>query len=211
MKPKKEKGVNWAIYAGKDVAVKAAIRAIPESDWEPYINRHGDKTDREVASTVHSTSKGKSAFTLKIIHWKDNQGDLFDGAYSYHHVIATNMDKPARDVVLSYSVRSNIENNIKELKHGFGMDYLPSGDFKANAVWFGLGVMAYNLFVAQKLLTMPESWRRKTIKSVPWMFINVAGKVVEHGRQICHKIAASMEKYQQYRHIRRRTYVLSRE
>jgi len=205
-----DKGVDWAICAGKDIAVKAAIRAIPESNWERFVSKNGDKTDREVASTVHSTSKGRSAFTLTIIRWKDEQGDLFDGAYSYH-VIATNMDKTAQDVVLAYNGRSNIENNIKEIKHGFGLNYLPSGDFKANAVWFGIGMMAYNLFVAQKILTMPESWRPMTIKSLRWQFINVAGKVVEHGRQVWLKIAAGAEKYLQYQLVRRQTYALSRE
>ena len=201
-------GVKWAICANKDAAVKAAISAIPDADWKPFIDRHGDKSDREVASTVHSTNEGKEAFSLVVIRWKNAQGDLFDGAFNYH-CIATNMGGSAADTVLAYNGRSCVENNIKELKHGFGLDYLPTGDFHANAVWFGLGVMAYNLFVAQKLLTMPESWRTKTIKSVRWMFINVAGKVVEHSRKVYLKLAVGVEKYEQYLYVRRRTYALS--
>jgi hypothetical protein len=34
---------------------------------------------------------------------------------------------------------------IKELKPGFGMERMPCGQFSANAVFFRLGVLAYNL------------------------------------------------------------------
>ena|GEM_PF-3097161 len=38
------------------------------------------------------------------------------------------------------------ENRLKELKLGLGMARMPCGDFRANAVFFWIGVIAYNLF-----------------------------------------------------------------
>jgi len=49
-----------------------------------------------------------------------------------------------------------MENYIKELKSGFGMEQMPSGDFKANAWWFALGVIVYNTSILQKLSLLPE-------------------------------------------------------
>jgi len=71
------------------------------------------------------------------------------------------------------------------------MDRLPSGDFAANAVHFGVGIMSYNLFIAQKLLTMPEEWKTKTIKSIRWLLVEVAGKLIGHGRRMILKIATN--------------------
>jgi hypothetical protein len=34
-----------------------------------------------------------------------------------------------------------MENIIKELKIGIGMEQMPSSDFSANAFWFSLGVL----------------------------------------------------------------------
>ena len=39
------------------------------------------------------------------------------------------------------------ENRIKELKIGFGMERMPSGDTKANGIFFRTGVIAHNLFL----------------------------------------------------------------
>jgi hypothetical protein len=118
------------------------------------------------------------------------------------------IDESAEGVVWRYNKRAQIENHIKEIKSGFGMDRMPSGEFLANAVHFGIGIMTYNLFIAQRLFVMPEPWRTKTIKSLRWLLIEVAGRVVHHGRRVILKVATSFDKYRIYLEMRRRTYAL---
>jgi hypothetical protein len=125
----------------------------------------------------------------------------------FYHCIATNMVKEtAEQVVWRYNGRSQIENHIKEIRSGFGMGGMPSGDFAANAIHFAIGVMTYNLFIAQKLFVLPEGWRSKTIKSIRWLLVEVARELIVHGRQVILQIAASAEKYRLYCEMRRRTY-----
>ena len=38
-----------------------------------------------------------------------------------------------------------VENTIRDLKYGVGLNHMPSGRFGANAAWLALGVMAHNL------------------------------------------------------------------
>jgi hypothetical protein len=201
-------GVRWAMCADKDTAVMEAIRGIAEGQWEPLRRRDGVMTDREVAESVHAMNRGKGAFRLVVVRWRDRQGDLFHDTYHYH-CIATNMiEERAEEVVWRYHSRAQIENHIKEIKAGFGMQWMPSGEFCANAVHFGIGIMTYNLFIAQKLLVMPEQWQTKTIKSIRWFLVEVGGKLIVHGRRMVLKIAASMDKYRIYLEMRRRTYAL---
>ncbi len=199
----------WAIGADKDKAVMSLIEALPEGSWRPYTTRAGDATDREITETIHAMQQGKVVFRLIVLRWKERQGDLFTGTWCYH-AIATSMtdERPAEEVVWSYNDRAHIESHIKELKNGFGMEQMPSGDFGANAVYFGIGVMTYNLFLAQKMLTMPAAWQTKTIKSIRWMLVEVGGKLIRGSRRIILKIAAGIEKYAAYLDIRRRTYEL---
>ena len=202
-------GVRWAIAADKDVAVREAIQAIPEEAWNPLRTRDGLTTDREVAETVHSTNHGNAAFRLIVLRWRASQGDLFTETHHYH-CIATNMlDETPEAVVWRYNERAHIENHIKELKGGVGLERMPSGDFAANAIHFAIGIMTYNLFLAQRLLTMPELWQSKTIKSIRWLLVEVGGKLVHHGRQLILRLAASIEKYRLYLEMRQRTYALS--
>ncbi|MFN3466768.1 MAG: hypothetical protein ACK4WF_03595 [Candidatus Brocadiales bacterium] len=62
-----QQGVSWAIGADKDPSVREAIKAIPEGQLEVLKTPEGITTDREVASTVHATNKGKGSFRLVVI------------------------------------------------------------------------------------------------------------------------------------------------
>lgn len=203
-----ERKVRWAIAVDKDVSVVEMIKSISEEEWRPLKAQDGIMTDREVAETVHTMNKGKIAFRLVVLRWKDRQGDLFKDAYNYH-CIATNMvEEREEEVVWRYNGRAQIENHIKEIRVGFGMGKLPNGDFLANAVHFGIGIMTYNLFIAQKLLTMPQEWKTKTIKTLRWLLVEVAGRLISHGRRMILKIAISIDKFRIYLEMRRRTYEL---
>jgi len=199
-----EKGVLWAIAVDKDSAVKAAIEAIQEAEWKPFTTRDGKHTDREIAETIHTTNKGKEAFRMIVLRWKDKQAYLFKDTYNYH-CIATNMTEEGKEeVVWQYNERAYIESHIKEIKIGFSMEQMPSGDFSANALYFAIGIMTYNLFIAQKHFTMPAEWASKTIKSIRWLLVEAVGRVIERSRQIILKIAATKEKYKIYLEMRER-------
>lgn len=163
-----------------------------------------------MAETGQRTNKGQAAFRLIGIRGRNSQGDLFRDAYRYHCLATNRLEETPEAVVWLYNGRAHIENHIKELKGGFGMDRLPSGDFGANALHFAIGVLTYNLFLAQRLLTMPAVWASKTIKSIRWLLVEVGGKLITHGRQWILMLAASVEKYRLYLAMRRRTYDLLR-
>lgn len=79
------------------------------------------------------------------------------------------------------------ENRIKELKLGFNMSYLPTSDFMANAFYFAIGTLAYNVFVLFKE-TFEDSWKRHTVQTIRYKFYNIAGKVVHHARKTILKV-----------------------
>jgi hypothetical protein len=207
-----DSGASWAIGADKDEAVMKAIESIPDDAWQGYQTKDGINTDRQIAETVHCTNKGKEAFRLIVLRWRDKQLELFKNTYHYHCIAAKfKQDISAQEVIWHYNQRAHIENHIKELKGGFGMESMPSGNFAGNAVWFAIGVMSYNLFIAQKLFTLPEDWQNKTIKSIRWLLVEVAGKWIEHGRQVILKLAAGKKKFDIYLQMRQRIYALSLE
>ena len=111
-------------------------------------------------------------------------------------------EEKKEEVIWQYNERAYIESHIKEIKIGFSMEQMPSGDFGANALYFGIGIMTYNLFIAQKYFTMPFEWANKTIKSIRWLLIETVGRVIERSRSITLKIAATREKYRVYLEMR---------
>lgn len=195
-------GSTFTIAVDKDHAVKELIRGI--QDWKPFHTEEGDETDREIAEVVHTMNATEKAFRVIVLRWKNTQGDLFNPDEYNYHAIATNLECPSEEVVWRYNDRGQMENIIKELKGGIGMESLPSGDFGANSFWFALGVLVYNTFIFQRNLILPEKFSRKTIQTLRWSLIEIAGKVVRHGRRLFLMLATTWDKYRIYFQMRKR-------
>jgi hypothetical protein len=157
----------FTITADQDKAVKEGIKSIRGEDWQSY------EGGREIAETIHTMNNTREAFRLIVQRWPKLQGELFDSnPYSYHPL-------------LPIEKRGQVENFIKEIKGGFAMDWMPCGESYANAVFFRIGIIAYNLFIAMKLLALPPWYHNFTIQTVRWRLYQVAGEVVKHANQVC--------------------------
>jgi hypothetical protein len=91
-----------------------------------------------------------------------------------------------------YSKRGDAsENRIKDLKIGFGMEYMPCGTFQANAAFFAIGVLAYNLYIGFRAIVLGDGWSRAQVQTVRWRIYQTAGKIIHHGRRIILKISSA--------------------
>ena len=198
-----ERGKKFTITADQDRGVKEAIKTIRE--WKKLRTPEGEETDREVGTAIHIMNKTPLSFRLIVQRWRNRQLALFSPEEWCYQVIATNMDElEAEEVVWFHNERGQVENLIKELKIGFRMEQMVSGDFLANALYFAIGVLAYNTTQAQKLFFMDKEWQTRTIATLRWRLIGTAGRVIRHGRRLILKIVASLEKLQIFLEIRRR-------
>ena len=113
------------------------------------------------------------------------------GAYLYR-AIATNRDKLSdSEIIHWYNQRAeDSENRIKELKLDFGGDTLPCSDFRANALYFLISALSYNLFVLMRQL-LPEELARHRVMTLRWRLYAMAAKVVKTGRQWFVKLKAT--------------------
>ncbi|CAL1242031.1 transposase [Candidatus Methylocalor cossyra] len=175
----------FAIGADLDAAVKAVIAEIPEVAWVKW-------RDAQIAETVHSMTKTQKAFRLIVVR-RPQPGDLFDeNAPRYRYTaVASNRMESAADILAWYAQRGETsENRIKELKLGFGMERMPCGQFSANAVFFRLGVLAYNLCQGFKRWALQKEWRRYQVQTLRWRLYQIAGKVVRHAGRVYLKVRA---------------------
>jgi len=180
-------GKVFAIGADQDVAVKTAIAAIPESNWTRF-------RDGEIAETVHCMNKTKKAFRLVVMR-RAREQDLFGdhAPYRYHAIASNRSDEDAQATMEWYSRRGDdSENRIKDLKIGFGMEYMPCGSFRANAAFFSIGALTYNLYLGFRSHALGSGWEHSQVQTVRWRLFQTAGKIVRHGRQVFLKISAAM-------------------
>jgi hypothetical protein len=203
-----EDRVKWAITADLDHAVKTLIATIPDNKWKEPVKG----CCYEIAEAVHSMEDTKSAFRLVIKRGLRRQDNLFEKGKYFHHAVATNWDEEEKDAVEVlgwHNQRGQAENFNKELKNGFGMERMPCGQTEANAVFFRIGVIAYNLFIGFKRLSCPESWIKHTIATFRWKMVQVAGRIVRHSKSIILKLTVDIEKLELFKRIRERIMELS--
>ena len=124
------------------------ISRIDEADWMPIPYFLDDGADVAELS-YRAFAKGKKGGVicrLIVRRTKPTPGSqlalLVD--YSYHAFIT---DRVGDKVFLDADHRRHavIENAIRDLKYGVGLNHLPSGRFGANAAWLGLNVIAHNM------------------------------------------------------------------
>jgi hypothetical protein len=203
-----EDRVFWAITADQDRAVKETISSIPETDWkEPLLG-----CGYQIAETVHTMARTQHAFRLIVKRELHRQRDLLQPDRYGYHAIASNWpaeQKSTAEVFEWHRQRGQAENFLKELKGGLGLDRMPCGQSSANAVFFRIGVIAYNLCIGFKRLACPKSWWQHTLATFRWKLIQIAGRIVSGGRQVILKLAVDAEKLLLFRSIRRRCLALT--
>jgi hypothetical protein len=204
-------GAKYGVTVDQDAAIKLAIRNIATGGWKALGKEAGfDGDGREYAEFLHSMNKTDHSFRVVVQRWANPQRDMFEETAEYcYHGVATNYtdeEKSSIEVIRWHNGRSNSENYNKELKGGFGLRHVPCGDFRANGVWFGIVVLAYNLVIASKMFLFPKSWRRKTIRTIRYEFIHIAGKVIRRSRQLILRICSTLrETFEMYVKARERS------
>lgn len=184
------KGKKIKAFRSDSAAYQAkVITGMKEEQWRPYQNGF-------IGETVHCMNETKEAFRLVVIR-RPYQSSLFadeQGAERYT-VISTNRVESAEEVVKWYNQRGQCsENRIKKLKIGFGMERMPCGEFGANAVFFRIGGLAYNVGRLFVLSALDMSWHRHQVQTLRWKLYCTAGKVVFHGRFVYLKVSRRLQK-----------------
>ena len=100
---------------------------------------------------------------------------------SYHGCI-TDREGDTLALEADHRRRAEIENAIRDLKYGVGLNHLPSGRFAANGAWLAVQVMAHNLsrWTARIGLGEPVV----TTKTLRRRFFSIAGRLTRSARRL---------------------------
>ena len=99
-------------------------------------------------------------------------------SYSYHGFI-TDRDGETLELEAGHRRHAEIENAIRDLKHGVGLNHLPSGRFPANGAWLAVQVMAHNLARWTARIGLGE--QVVTTKTLRRRFFSLAGRLTPLG------------------------------
>ena len=188
-----DNGHVYAISAKLHPPLLKAIKALPERDWQVESeDEHAVRSWAEVAYVPndrdYSDKRGEPARYLAVRIMK-KQGELFaDGSRVRYWAMVTNLPDPEEGCGLDLLRWHRGKAGTVELAHDvltneLAAEALPSQKFGANAAWFRLNVMLYNLLSAFKRIAMPHDLHRARPKRLRFVLLNTIGKVVRHARE----------------------------
>ncbi len=139
--------VRFSITIRQHPSVRRLIEAIPEDAWTPIPYWIDDGADvAETTYTPFASEKDAVPVRLIVRRVKPTPGSQLAllTLYDYHAFI-TDRDGETVSLEADHRRHAEIENAIRDLKYGMGLNHLPSGRFAANGAWLAVQVMAHNL------------------------------------------------------------------
>ena len=176
--------VRFSITVRLHRSLRDLIEAIPESDWRPIPYwMEGAADVAEITYTPFASEPDAAPVRLIVRRVRPTPGSqlaLFAN-YSYHAMI-TDRQGDTLELEADHRRHAEIENAIRDLKYGVGLNHLPSGRFSANGAWLAVQVMAHNLARWTGRIALGE--QVATTKTLRRRLFSLAGRLTRKARRL---------------------------
>ena len=176
--------VRFSITIRQRASLRNLIEAIPEDAWTPIPYwMEGAADVAETTYTPFGSKPDAAPVRLIVRRVKPAPGSqlaLF-ATYSYHGFI-TDRDGDTLELEADHRRHAEIENAIRDLKYGVGLNHLPSGRFAANGAWLAVQVMAHNLARWTARIGLGE--QLVTTKTLRRRFFSLVGRLTRKARRL---------------------------
>ena len=149
LRPQRHRGVppgRRAVLDHRQVAqgVTQGDRGDPRRcvDADPVLPRRCRRGRDHLPAFLQRPARGASHRAASPPHSGHPTRTVLDFTY---HAFITDQTGQTLELEADHRRHAVIENTIRDLKYGVGVNHLPSGRFGANAAWLALNVIAHNL------------------------------------------------------------------
>ncbi|MHB8398677.1 MAG: IS1380 family transposase [Candidatus Limnocylindrales bacterium] len=176
--------VRFSITIRMSPALHALIAAIPDDAWTPIPYWLAGGAD--VAETIYTPfADKKDAKPVRLIvrRVKPTPGSQLALLTLYdHHAFITDRNGATLTLEADHRRHAEIENAIRDLKYGMGLNHFPSGRFAANGAWLAVQVMAHNL--ARWTARLGLGAGIVTAKTLRHRFLGLCGRLTRSARRL---------------------------
>lgn len=212
--------IEFAISADMSEELRAAIQKLPAKAWKSLrkVNEKGlivgrkEWAEVEFVPTKASRKKGMKPDRYLVIRIRPAQEELFADGHRYHYfAVVSNMWGWNGERLLRWQRErcGTVEKVIDVLKNDLATGSVPCKRFFADAAWFRLNVLAYNVLAVMKRQSLPCSWWATRLKALRFHLLHVAGRLLVHGRRIYLKIAKGHPSFPLYQEARKKLLIFS--
>ncbi|MGH2667710.1 MAG: IS1380 family transposase [bacterium] len=188
--------IGFTISADMSEDLRTVCRAVPAGDWQLLE----DRAEETVACAEVDFTPGdwpKDAWPLRYlalrIHKK--QGHLFAAGHEtkYLAVVTNRAGEIAELIRWHWQKAGTIELVHDVTKNELGAAVPPCGRFGANAAWYRLSLLTYNVLSAMKALALSPAMARARPKRLRFWLFTLAGRIVSHAGRLILRISTAAE------------------
>lgn len=192
-----EEHIGFAISADMTKELRACCLAVPTEQWEALDTREHEQIDlAEVEFTPGDGSKTAKPLRYIALRATPMQTELFnDSGLRYHAVVSNRDDIDAAAIVRWHRGKAGtIEHVHRSMKDELGAGVLPSSRFGANAAWFRINALTFNVLTVLKRRALPERYRDARPKRLRYEIFTVPGRLTVHQSRVSVRVSLSEER-----------------
>ncbi len=192
-----DEGIEYAVSADMSRELRAAIAGLDESAWHTERDE-GDALRQwaEVPFVPEDKRRRKNAPVRRYLAIRilKKQGALFaDGHDRKHFAVVTNRWDDGLEVLRWHRAKAGTIEHVHDvMTNELAAEALPSKRFGANAAWFRLNALLYNLLSILRKTALPEELQNARPKRLRFRLFNVVGRVVRHAGETLLRVHRSV-------------------
>jgi hypothetical protein len=185
--------VGFAISADMTKELRQRCLAVPGERWMAFETRPREEVAlAEVEFTPGDWRRDATPLRYVAMRFTPRQGDLLEArGPEYHAVVSNRDDLDAAELVRWHRQKAGtIEHVHRVLKDEMGAGVLPSARFGANAAWFRINILTFNVLTVLKRRALPPRYRDARPKRLRYELFTLPGKLALHQSQISVRVPA---------------------
>jgi len=179
--------IGFAISADMTKELRACCRAVANQRWARLDTREREEVDLARGEFTPGDWP-RAAWPLRYIalRFTPRQQELFESkGVNYHAVVTNRHELDAAELVRWHRQKAGtIEHVHRVMKDELGAGVLPSTRFGANAAWFRINALAFNVLTVLKRRALPERFREARPKRLRYELFTLAGELAVHQSQV---------------------------
>jgi hypothetical protein len=199
--PEREGGpkgeIGFTISADMSPQLHDTCNALPEQRWQLVEERiHETVWCAEVEFTPGDWPKDGKPLRYLAVRLRARQGELFGNGSSmkYLAVVTNRSGEPVDLLRWHWQKAGTIESVHDVTKNELAARVPPCGRFGADAAWYRLSLLTYNVLSAMKSVALPAEMSNARPKRLRFSLFNIAGRIVSRGGKLILRIAAEIER-----------------
>jgi hypothetical protein len=169
------------------------------ADWLLVDDDRADETVHcaEVEFTPGDWPKDAAPLRYVAVRIRKRQGRLFASGceQKFLAVVSNRHDKSSVELLRWHWEKAGTIEHIHDVtKNELGAGTPPSSHFGANAAWYRLSIITYNVLSAMKSMALPSKLSSARPKKLRFALFNLAGKISSHAAELILRISDAAER-----------------